>query len=154
MRHGVVIALLIQTALFSEVLYVRSLKINSYAKPDYKSQKIGELVRGAEVEKLEETPSWVRIRFSSQEAWVPSLALGKAAALDRVSILTTREDLSATARKRASSYSSTLAARGLAESGRKRISSQQMPDFDAIDKLEKNQVPESEGLEFITKDEK
>ncbi|MBF0236557.1 MAG: SH3 domain-containing protein [SAR324 cluster bacterium] len=133
----------------ADTLYVRSFKAFLLEKPQGNSTKILTIAQGAAVESLETQGLWVKVAIEGQQGWISKMVLAAQPPTGKVSLLDENSELADSARRRASSFSSTAAARGLTESGRERINSKEGTDFDAVEQLEKQQITETEAIQFI-----
>lgn len=138
---------------FAESMYVRSYKIKLMSAPNHRSQKLMTLKRGNKVEKLSAQKNWVKVRFAKREGWVNKLALSKNEPKKRVSLFKKKVDITSKARKRASTFTSAAAARGLMDSGKEKLEIKEGPDFIALAKMEGVEVDVNEAIEFISEDE-
>lgn len=136
-------------------VYVNSLQITPTETDSLNAKKLDITIpRGTAVEQIETKNTFSKIQYKNQEGWVPSIVLTEKEPLKKVSTLNNTDvDISKSARKRASGYTSAAAARGLTESGKKRINSLQAPDYEALNKMEKGKAKEKEAVEFVNKKE-
>ncbi|MCG8335122.1 MAG: SH3 domain-containing protein [Proteobacteria bacterium] len=137
----------------ADTMYVRSYKISLMSAPAHRSQKLLTLKRGNKVEKLSTQKNWVKVRFAKREGWVNKLALSKNEPKKRVSLFRKKVDITSKARKRASTFTSAAAARGLMDSGKEKLEIKEGPDFIALAKMEGVEVDVNEAIEFINEDE-
>lgn len=136
-------------SVYAQELYVKSLLANVLSAPAGSSKKIAVLKRGEKISVIEKKDTWVRIRNDKISGWLQVVLLSETEPQKRVSLLESDVDISTSARKRASGFTSTAAARGLAESGRKRIGLMQRPDYDALERMEKTKADETRSVEFV-----
>ena len=146
-------SLLISLPAFSDTLYVRSYKIKLTESPQRGSKKLLVLKRGDKVKKLETKKSWIKIRYNKTEGWVNKLALSKKPPKKRVSLFVKKVDITSKARKRASTFTSAAAARGLMDSGKDELVTKKGPNFVALAKMEGVEVNVEEAIEYINEDE-
>ncbi len=137
----------------SETMYVRSYQIKLMEAPNHRSRGMLTLKRGNEVQKLDTQGNWVKVRFARMEGWVNKLSLSKKSPEKRVSLFSKKVDISSKARKRASTFTSAAAARGLMDSGKDKIVIKKGPDFVALAKMEGVEVDVNQAIEFINEDE-
>ncbi len=140
-------------SILADTLYVRSYKIKLMSEPDHRSQKLLTLKRGNEVEKLNTRKNWVKIKFGNREGWVNKLGLSKNKPKKRVSLFKKKVDITSKARKRASTFTSAAAARGLMDSGKDKLEIKEGPDFIALAKMEGVEVDVNEAIDFINEGE-
>ncbi|MCP4753839.1 MAG: SH3 domain-containing protein [Proteobacteria bacterium] len=139
---------LIGASAMAKSMYVRSYQTFLLETPKFKADKMMKLTRGTAVEQIEKKGAWIKVEVNNQEGWLPKLVLSSRPAKRRVSLLSQKVDIASKARRRASSYSSTAAARGLT-SARKRASNMEMPDYEALRNIEKREIDEAEAIQFI-----
>ncbi|RAP33046.1 hypothetical protein DID77_03705 [Candidatus Marinamargulisbacteria bacterium SCGC AG-439-L15] len=132
-----------------QTLYIKSMQTNIHSQSAPSSPIITTLKRGEKVQKIDEKKPWIKIKTSSHEGWVHGFAVSKSAPQKRVSILAQKQDIASSARKRARTFTSAAAARGLAESGKKSIRAKQLPDYESLSKLEDTIIDEVEAVRFI-----
>ncbi len=147
------IAVLASLPTLSETLYVRSYKIKLMASPLHRSKILVVLKRGDQVEKLNARKSWVNIRYKNNTGWVNRLALSNKPPQKQVSLFAKKVDISSKARKRASTFTSAAAARGLMDSGEDKLVIKDGPDFEALAIMEGVEVNVEEAIEYINEDE-
>jgi hypothetical protein len=135
----------------AETAYIKGLKATIYAEPNNSADKIAKLARGEEVTVVDKKGFWRKVKSSKVTGWLPALMISKKKPKNKISVLDKKTNMSQKARKRASTFTSAAAARGLTESGRKRIGKMQQPDFNALEKVEKETVDEEEAIEYLNK---
>ncbi|MGK5093590.1 SH3 domain-containing protein [Deltaproteobacteria bacterium TL4] len=135
---------------FAETMYVRSFHAFVMEAPQLNSKKLIPLERGESVEIQSTQGLWMEISAKGQKGWISKMVLSKTPIAEKISLLATEVDISSKARVRASTFSSTAAARGLMSSGRERISSRQTTNFEALEALETQSIDEAEAVRFIT----
>ncbi len=152
---GVTLLLILGFALplQAKTLYIRGLQVFLQDAPAQTGTKGMKLNRGDQVEQISEQGMWIKVKVADHEGWLPKFALADQSIPNRVSMLNQKEvDLSANARRRASTYSSTAAVRGLTADARKRVNTLQLPDYYALDDLEKQSIDETVAVQFLTKE--
>ena len=138
---------------FAESLYVRSFRISLHEAPQHDSPKIASLKRGEQVKPLRKQKNWTMVRHQDREGWVNQLALSSKPPRKRVSLFKKEIDISSSARKRASTFTSAAAARGLMDSGREKLEIKGGPDFEAVARMEGVEVDVKQAIAFINEDE-
>lgn len=129
-------------------LYVQALKAGIQAEPSLSSAKVAEVKKGDRLEELEAAGGWHRVRFGTATGWISRLVVSPRPALEAVSLPGKEGADLAEARRRASSFTTAAAARGLAED-RARSSQKFMVDYWAVEEMEKGQIDPEEALRFI-----
>lgn len=132
----------------AKTMYVRSAKAYMLNAPAYKAKRVIQLEKGASVEEIAVKGSWTQIKIDNHEGWMPKMVLSSQPLKPRVSLLSQKVDIASKARRRASRYSSTAAVRALT-SGRARISTMDMPDYEALRNIERIEIDEKEAIEFV-----
>ena len=136
-----------------DTLYVRSYKIRLTESPNRNSKKLLVLKRGDKVKKLDAQKNWIKIRYKKTEGWLNRLALSKKPPKRRVSLFAKKIDITSRARKRASTFTSAAAARGLMDSGNGKLVAEKGPDFVALAKIEGVRVDIEEAIAYINDEE-
>lgn len=157
MKHYAITLITALVALFTlgasamgSTVYVKSLRTYMFDSPSLRAQKLISLERGMEVNQLAEKGRWVQIEYQNNQGWLPKMMVSDNPIKPRVSLLSQKVDIASAARRRASRYSSTAAVRSLT-SGRKRIATMQMPDYEALRNIERIEIDEAEAIEFLLK---
>ncbi len=141
------------TVLVGKTIYVKSFKVNMTETPQKGAKKLLVLKRGLEVKKLKVDKSWVKIRYKNTEGWVHKFALSDIPPRKRISLLFKKVDITSKARKRASTFTSAAAARGLVVSDKDSLVAREKHDFVALAKMENVMVDPEQAILFITEDE-
>jgi hypothetical protein len=130
--------------------YVRSMKAKVMAAPNFKAVVIGEASRGSRLTTLAREGSWIKVRYYGKEAYVPSILVSSSPPIAKVGLIKAEDaEFQQGVRRRASTYTSAAAARGLAADDRRRLSGDDKLDYDALEKVEKYAVSEAELLRFM-----
>ncbi len=120
-----------------EAYYVQSLKAKIMSAPSFKSGVLGEAAKGTRLVSSGREGSWVKVSFKGKDGYVSSMLLSNHAPLERVSMITGEEGvIKQSVRRRASTYTSAAAARGLAADDRRRLSRDEKTDYGALEKIE------------------
>jgi len=131
-------------------LYVKSVKAKIFAAPSFGSDVIETATRGDAITELKRKNRWVNVTFRGKKGWVSGYLLSKTPPMKRVSVLKESASIEESARRRASSFTSVAAARGLNEYGRVRKDKLSYAiDYDALDRMESIDVDELEAQKFI-----
>lgn len=136
------------SAFAAEVFYVSSAKAKVMASPNFKSQILGEVSRGFKFENGAKQGTWVKVKYNNKDAFVSSLLLSKQPPMDKGAIKSGAPEIKEGARKRASTFASAAAARGLASDDRKRVSKEEKVDYDSLEKIESINVSDAELKKF------
>lgn len=143
------LALLVAAPASAAVLYVQGLKAVLYAEPRLGAARVAEVGQGEALTELEAAGGWYRVQAGNRVGWVSRLAVGTQAKGGEVKLLAAEgEALETGARRRASSFTTAAAARGLAED-RARISQKYRVDYPGVEAMERPTVSTEEALAFI-----
>lgn len=137
-------------AFAQDVYYVQSLKAKIMTQPSFKSTVLGEAAKGARLQSGGREGSWVKVTVNQKEGYVSSLLVTKFPPLQRQSIIKGEEgDIKHSVRRRASTYTSAAAARGLAHDDRRRLSTEEKVDYGGLEKMEAVSVSPEEVARFM-----
>lgn len=132
----------------SEILYVQSLKAPLLSEPKLGSKELASIRKGESLKVIEKREGWLKVEYKNTQGWVSSLLLSNQKPMEKVSVFEEDKSLKETARRRASSYTTAAAARGLLED-RARVSQKYMLDLSSIKWLEGIKIEEEEVLKFL-----
>ncbi len=120
-----------------DVYYVQSLKAKVMAEPSFKSKTLDELNKGTKLTSLGKVGSWIKVTYKTKTGYVSSMLLSAHQPMERLSLIKGEEtDIKQSVRRRASTYTSAAAARGLAADDRRRLSRDEKVDYGALEKVE------------------
>lgn len=118
-------------------VYVSSYKAKIMSGPSFKAKVLGEASRGTRIQSAGRKGRWVKVIFYKKEGYVSSLLLSKNPPRNRLSLIKgDSNDIKQSVRRRASTYTSAAAARGLTHEDRKRISAEEEVNYRAVEKME------------------
>lgn len=156
MRKTVVLFIFIAVLLLSgklwaqDVYYVQSLKAKIMSSPSFKAKTLGEASKGTRLSSKGREGNWVKVIFYSREGYVSSLLLSTHPPMGKQSLIKGGEaDIKQSVRRRASTYTSAAAARGLAQDDRRRLSREEKVDYGALEKMESFTVSADEVARFM-----
>lgn len=136
-------------ALAQDVYYVQSLKAKVMSGPSFKSKMLGEASRGVKFSAMGKEGSWIKVMYYSKEGYVSSMLLSTHPPLGRQSLIKGEEtDIKMSVRRRASTYTSAAAARGLTADDRRRLSRNEKVDYEALEKIEAFVVSDDDVRRF------
>jgi uncharacterized protein YgiM (DUF1202 family) len=119
----------------------------------FKSDVLGEVGKGAKLTATGKEGSWVKVRFNDREGYVSSLVVSTHPPLEKTGVIKAEEgDIKQGVRRRASSYTSAAAARGLAQDDRRRLSRDEKADYVSLDKMEAFTLKPEEIARFMEGD--
>lgn len=132
------------------MVYVQSVKAVLFAQPQLGAARIAEVAQGTALPVMTQQGAWYQVRYQMQELWVSHLLVADRAPGGKVSLLASNEsDLSSGARRRASSFTTAAAARGLSADRRRLRGGYWTSDLSEVKTMEALKVTQSEVLEFL-----
>ncbi len=134
-----------------ELLYVRSLKADLYAKPSFAARQLATFAKGDEMVKLAGEDRWYEVRSGAVTGWVAKLLVADQPARAGKGVIKADSGIGTSARRRASAVATAGAARGLAADDRRRLSADNTTDYSALSYMEGINPPEAEVIEFLSK---
>jgi hypothetical protein len=136
-------------------LYALGARVPVLAEPRLAAAKVAEAKRGDLLSSSGEEKGWHHVTYAGKSGWVFSLLVGKNPPATALSVLgdNNLDDLEGSARRRASSFTTAAAARGLSED-RTRLSQKYQSDYSGLAWMEGQEVPEEEAIRFIETKEK
>jgi len=138
------------TAQAEETLYIHANTAKLMSEPSFKSDVVKILARGEAITLVEKNKKWIKIRHNNNIGWLSKLLVKNQPPLNKTSLLSNRDsDLSESSRRRASTHTTTAAARGLRQDGRVRESDTNNANFDALSEMEENKVSDHDAIEFL-----
>lgn len=145
-----VVSVFFSTALYAQtVYYVLSVKAKVMTGPAFKSPVAGEVARGHKFISSGRQGGWVKVKYKDKEGYVSSLLLSTHPPLEKTVLIKGDDaEIKQGVRRRASSYTSAAAARGLAADDRRRLSSEGTVDYSALEKVEAFTVSSEEVMKF------
>lgn len=133
-----------------DVYFVQSVKAKVMSGPAFKSKVLGEAVKGAKLVSSGKEGNWIKVSFSSKVGYVSAMLLSTHPPMERVSLIRGEEgDIKQSVRRRASTYTSAAAARGLAADDRRRLSRDEKVDYGSLEKMEAFQVSAGDISRFM-----
>lgn len=143
------LGLLAGTPVVAGTLYVQGVKAVLYSEPRLGADRVAEVNRGDRLAELETVPGWYKVSIGQKSGWISRLAVGANAKSGSGSLLATEgEELESGARRRASSFTTAAAARGLAED-RARVSQKYRVNYAGVAEMEQGTVTTEEALAFL-----
>lgn len=133
-----------------ETYYVQSMKAKIMSTPSFKAKVIGESTKGARLVSTGREGSWVKVILVQKEGYVSALLLSKLPPLEKQGVIKGEErDIKQSVRRRASTYTSAAAARGLAQDDRRRLSTEEKTDYHGLEKMESYTVSADDVARFM-----
>lgn len=142
---------LLTTMLYAQTeYYVQSVKAKVMSGPSFKSGVISEVSKGEKLTSSGRDGSWVKVRISGKDGYVSSLLVSTHPPFEKTGVIKGEEaDINQGVRRRASSYTSAAAARGLTSDDRRRLGQEEKSDFESLEKMEAFTLSPDEVTRFI-----
>lgn len=136
-------------ALADAVYYVQSSNANVRSDPSFGSKVIAKVAKGQTLASISKDGSWIKVKVEGKEGYISSLLVSTHPPLEKQTVIKADdEEIKPTARRRASSYTSAAAARGLTDEDKKREGIEDSGDYKALDKMESLKVTPEEVTKF------
>ena len=134
----VVAVLVFSTPLYAQtVYYVQSVKAKVMSGPSFKSAVIAEVSKGIKLAASGREGSWVKVRLNNKDGYVSALLVSTHPPMEKTAVIKGEDaEIKQGVRRRASSYTSAAAARGLAQDDRRRLSKEEKVDYESLEKVE------------------
>ena len=157
MKKTVLLAVLFVSGIFyatalhaQNLYYVQRVKAKVMSSTSFKAPVLGEVGKGYKFTASGREGSWVKVKFNDREGYVSSLVLSTRPPLRKTGIIKADDgEIKQGVRRRASSYTSAAAARGLAQDDRRRLSKEEKADYDSLDRIEAFKVTPEELSRFM-----
>lgn len=131
------------------VYYVQSVNASVRSEPSFGSKVIAKVAKGQTLTSISKQGSWIKIKIDGQEGYISSLLVSSQPPLQKQTVIKAEdEEIKPAARRRASSYTSAAAARGLANEDKQREGIEETSDYKALDKMESLKVTPEEVTKF------
>ena len=145
-----VMALSATFAQAEEVFYVQSLKAKVMSGASFRSKVLGETTRGHKLVALGRMGTWVKVNYQSREGYVSALLVSTRPPMEKHGLIKADESvISHGVRRRASTYTSAAAARGLVQDDRRRLSRDEKVDYQGLEKLETVTITDDDIAKFM-----
>lgn len=130
--------------------YVQSVKAKVMSGPSFKSGIISEVPRGHKLTSSGKEGFWVKVRISDKDGYVSSLLVATHPPFEKTGVIKGEDaEIKQGVRRRASSYTSAAAARGLAQDDRRRLSKEEKIDYESLEKMEAFTLSSDEVTRFM-----
>ena len=145
----IVLAFISQAVMGASSLYVQSARAKIMEQPSFKAKVLQSLDKGAAVEVVETQGNWIKVKYQEHTGWMAKLLLARQAPQAKPSLLQGQEQtLKESARRRASENATAAATRGLRSEDRTRMSDENHADYQALEKVEAQQVSDEATWKF------
>jgi hypothetical protein len=157
MRKTLFRVLMVVTSVFISTMvsaqtdyYVQSVKAKVMSSPSFKSAVIIEIARGFKLVASGREGSWVKVRIADKDGYVSSLLVSTHPPFKKTEVIKGDDaDIKQGVRRRASSYTSAAAARGLTQDDRRRLSKEEKVDYESLEKIEAFTLSDDEITRFM-----
>jgi uncharacterized protein YgiM (DUF1202 family) len=130
--------------------YVQSVKAKVMSGPSFKSGIVSEVSKGQKLSSSGREGSWVKVRISEKDGYVSSLLVSTHPPFEKPGVIKGEDaEIKQGVRRRASSYTSAAAARGLAQDDRRRLSKEEAIDYESLEKMESFTLGPEEITRFM-----
>ncbi len=147
---GVILLSISERLWAQDVYYVQSVKAKVMSGPAFKTKVLGEAKRGTKLISSGKEGNWIKVSFFSKEGYVSAMLLSPHPPMVKISLITGEEgDIKQSVRRRASTYTSAAAARGLAADDRRRLSRDEKTDYGSLEKMESFTVGADDLARFM-----
>jgi len=120
-----------------ETYYVQSTKAKIVSAPSFKSAVLGEASKGTKLTAVGKEGSWIKVSYYGKDGYVSSLLVTPYPPMARAGLIKADgAEFQQGVRRRASTYTSAAAARGLAADDRRRLSSDEKSDYAGLERME------------------
>ncbi len=153
---GIFLGALCAFPVFADSIYfVQSATAKVMSQPSFQSEVIATLKRGDKFNAPKRLGNWIKITRNGKQGYVSALLVANHAPLNKLEVVRA-EDVAINngVRRRASSFSSAAAARGLTKEDRKRADEENKADYSAVTKMESTLVKEDEVTHFVESEKK
>jgi uncharacterized protein YgiM (DUF1202 family) len=139
------------TALHAQTeYYVQSVKAKVMSDASFKSGVIAEVSKGHKLTSSGKQGSWIKVRYSDRDGYISSLLVSTHPPFEKIRVIKGEDtEIKQGVRRRASSYTSAAAARGLAQDDRRRLSKEEASDYESLEKVESFTLGPDEITRFM-----
>ena len=134
----------------AQVYYVQSVKAKILSAPSFRSSVVTEVGMGQMVTMERKDGSWIKVSSGGKEGYISSLLVSTHPPLKKVGFIKTDDsEIKMGVRRRASSFTSAAAARGLTREDRKRADVEDSVNYGALRDMESLSYSEDEVAQFM-----
>ena len=128
--------------------YVQSTNATVRSGPSFGSKVITKVSKGQMLSSTSKSGDWIQVKIDGKEGYISHLLVTTHPPIDKTTVIKADEqEIKPTARRRASSFTSAAAARGLTDEEKKREGVEKA-DYKAVDKMEAVKVTPDEVKKF------
>ncbi len=146
-----VVSMFCSMSLYAQTAYyVQSVKAKVMSGPAFKSPVVGEVAKGHKFVSSGREGGWIKVNHGGKDGYVSSLLLSTRPPLEKTVLIKGEDaEIKQGVRRRASSYTSAAAARGLAADDRRRLSKEEKVDYESLEKVEAFQLSADDINRFM-----
>ena len=131
------------------VYYVQSSNASVRSDPSFGSKIIAKVEKGQSLTMISTEGSWIKVNVNGKEGYISKLLVSAHPPMAKQTVIKAEdEEIKPTARRRASSFTSAAAARGLTDDDQKHEGAEAGPNFKAVEKMEAVKVTPEEVKKF------
>jgi uncharacterized protein YgiM (DUF1202 family) len=137
--------------LFAEDLcYVQSLSARIMSAPSFQSSVLGEVTKGSRLQTRGRNGNWIKVLYNAKEGYISSLLVSAHPPLEKQALIRgDGTEIREGVRRRASTFASAAAARGLTHDDRRRLNSEEKSDYGSLEQMVAFTVSTQEVLRFM-----
>lgn len=162
MKHPIYSSLIVLTGLLfvsislAESLYfVQSETAKIMSQPSFRSDILAQVGFGEKLNATGKEGNWIKVQVGNKAGYVSALLVSSHAPMKKTGVVKADgAEIDQGVRRRASSYSSAAAARGLTKDDRKRADEEGKADYDAVKKMESVTVTDESVTRFSAGEQK
>jgi hypothetical protein len=131
------------------VYYVQSTNASILAAPKFGAKVISKATKGDTLTSVSQEGRWVKVKVDGKIGYISSFLVSNHPPLAKQTVIkANEEEIKPSVRRRASSFTSAAAARGLTTDGNKEEADKNAPNYQAVDKMESMKVSPAEVNKF------
>lgn len=131
------------------VYYVQSANATVLSAPKFGSPVIAKIAKGETLTSTSKEGRWVKVKIDGKTGYISSFLVSTQPPLERQTVIkANEEEIKPSARRRASSFTSAAAARGLTSDNNKDKEDANAPDYKAVEKMESLKITPAEVTKF------
>lgn len=128
--------------------YVQSTNATVRSGPSFGAKIVAKVSKGQMLSSTSKSGDWIQVKIDGKEGYISHLLVTTHPPIDKTTVIKADEqEIKPTARRRASSFTSAAAARGLTDEEKKREGVEKA-DYKAVDKMEAVKVTPDEVKKF------
>ncbi|OGW50603.1 MAG: hypothetical protein A2078_14545 [Nitrospirae bacterium GWC2_57_9] len=148
----VILVLLLSASFVSaaDVYYVQSVKAKVMWEPSFKSKVMTEVAKGYKFIALGKEGNWIKVKRDFEQGYISALLVATHPPFPKQGLIKAGDgEIKQGVRRRASTFTSAAAARGLTQEGRKRLSREEKADYYSLDRIDSFALKSGELERFV-----